>query len=102
MDIDRNGVFKYIQIELRPTASNSDGQLVTLVRGYLDCPYHADILCKFNETEMTKDSELEENWMVSCPGGGRINVQEDSKELLIYGYSQGFGRCDHTLTQALI
>ena len=50
VDLDADGVFKYIQIRLNPTGNNPDGEPVTLVRGYLDCEYHADILQKFNDT----------------------------------------------------
>ena len=51
--------------------------------------------------ELEQD-DLESQWSTECPGGGRINVDESAKTLLVYGYSQGFGRCDHSLTQALI
>ena len=78
------------------------GEPVTIVRGYLDCPYHADILAKFVETELEVDQELAQNWTADCPGGGRINVNQADKTLLIYGYSQGFGRCDHVVTQSLV
>jgi phosphohistidine phosphatase len=30
-----------------------------------------------------------------CPGGGRILHESDKKQILVYGYSQGFGRADH-------
>ena len=44
MDLDSHGVFKYIQIRLLPKGTNEATESVTVVRGYLDCPYHADIL----------------------------------------------------------
>lgn len=51
--IDSDGVYKYIQIQLLPRPSlNPNGVPVTIVRGYLDCPYHADILAKFNYEEL--------------------------------------------------
>ena len=71
---------------------------MTIVRGYLECDYHADILDKFNNEELGVDQELSQLWQADCPGGGRIQVDEVEKKLLIYGYSQGFGRCDHSLT----
>ena len=37
---------------------------------------------------------------VTCPGGGRI-LHEPSK-ILVYGYSQGFGRPDHEISVSLI
>ena len=72
---------------------------MTLVRGYLDCDFHADILAKFRDNELSKYADF---WQCECPGGGRIQVDEVKKQLLIYGYSMGFGRCDHALTQSLI
>ena len=75
---------------------------MTIVRGYLDCPYHADILEKFETEELFVHDDLRAQWEAECPGGGRIETIEDDKRILIYGYSQGFGRCDHTVTQALI
>ena len=47
VDLDSDGVFKYIQIRLTPTSSNTEGHPVIIVRGYEDCAYHADILAKF-------------------------------------------------------
>ena len=101
MDLDSHGVFKYIQIRLLPKGTNTETEPVTVVRGYLDCPYHADILAKFDERELSQE-DLSSEWDSECPGGGRINVDSSAKTLLIYGYSQGFGRCDHSLTQSLI
>ena len=37
---------------------------------------------------------------MTCPGGGRI-LHEPSK-ILVYGYSQGFGRPDHEISVSLI
>ena len=102
VDLDTNGVFKYIQIRLTATGNNPDSEAVTLVRGYLECDYHADILEKFEREELNANEELSQQWQAECPGGGRIQVNETEKQLLIYGYSQGYGRCDHTLTQTLI
>ena len=63
------------------------GEPVIIVRGYLDCPYHADILAKFVDTELEADDELDQSWSADCPGGGRIDVNQAEKKLLIYGYS---------------
>ena len=57
VDIDKDGVFKYIQIRLIPYEATQDRHAITIVRGYLDCEYHADILAKFTEQEFT-DTEL--------------------------------------------
>lgn len=37
-----------------------------------------------------------------CVGGGRIIHTLDAKTLEIYGFSQGYGKADHTLTQKLL
>ena len=53
---------------------------MTLVRGYLDCPYHADILAKFKDEELlAQGDEVASTWQAECPGGGRIQVNEASK-----------------------
>ena len=44
----------------------------TIVRGWLDCPFHADILAKFNEQELAAEKDLKDQVNASCPGGGRI------------------------------
>mgnify|MGYP003903676549 CR=1 FL=1 len=72
------------------------------MRGYHDCAYHADILAKFERTELLSDFDLSEQWTASCPGGGRVDVNAPEKSVVIYGYSQGFGRADHALTSQLV
>lgn len=37
-----------------------------------------------------------------CLGGGRINHQPAEKKILVYGYSQGFGKADHKITKELL
>jgi Janus/Ocnus family (Ocnus) len=44
--LDKNGVFKYIQIRVTPK-TGADGEAFTVIRGYADCAFHADILNKF-------------------------------------------------------
>ena len=82
-----------------PNCEETGSESYLIVRGFKDCPYHADILEKFEETELKADEELEIYYRTSCPGGGRINHDENNKKIEIYGYSQGFGRCDHQITQ---
>ena len=63
VDIDQDGVFKYIQIVIKPRIDNNPSDTtVTIVRGYMDCTYHADILAKFEKEELTADDELHLNW----------------------------------------
>lgn len=37
-----------------------------------------------------------------CMGGGRIRHEPDKKAILVYGYSQGFGKADHSITVDLL
>merc|ERR1712032_164947 len=80
--IDAEGVFKYIQILIEP-ADQKDAQEGTdsylIVRGWQDCPFHADVLDKFQNQEMSKDNELNAYYTSSCPGGGRINHDAQNK-----------------------
>ena len=71
------GVFKYIQIECTIA-----GQQHLLIRGWKDCNYHADILAKFNNTENPHGQ-----WQTECPGGGRIEHNDQEKKIVIFGYS---------------
>ena len=102
--IDAEGVFKYIQILIEPKDKNAEetgSDKYMIVRGWKECGFHADILDKFQCEEM-KDAELNLHYSSDCPGGGRINHDAEQKKIVIYGYSQGFGRCDHSLTQKYI
>lgn len=92
------GVFKYIQIYVKESLSN---EAKYVVRGYLKHAYHADIYATFNCINFINKAELAElklnNTVESeCVGGGRINIDQNKKTILVYGYSQGFGRCDHS------
>lgn len=84
VDLDDEGVFKYILISVK---HNQTGEEKTIVRGYEECEYHADILDRVAVT-------LEPfGYSCRCPGGGRI--KRTSSEVFVYGYSVGFGRGDH-------
>ena len=39
---------------------------------------------------------------ITCPGGGRINHDVDSKKITIYGYSKGFGQYKHEKTREVL
>jgi len=78
-----------------------------VVRGYLKHAYHADIYSTFNCIKLIKIAELSELKLKSsveteCVGGGRINIDQDKKTILVYGYSQGYGRCDHAKSCEII
>lgn len=74
---------------------------MTVVRGWKDCPYHQDIYEKFKKEEINgnyKEFKVKRN----CPGGGRIQVDTKTKQILIYGYSQSYGQADHSMTREII
>lgn len=92
VDIDKSGKFKYILINVKDTQTKA---VKNIVRGYKDCSYHIDILSKVTP-------ELEKlGLQAECSGGGRILHDPKTKTIMIYGYSQGFGRADHTIAHAL-
>ncbi|PIK36301.1 hypothetical protein BSL78_26868 [Apostichopus japonicus] len=89
VDIDPSGVFKYVLIK---ATKGSNEQF--FVRGYAWGEYHADIFEEFEGKN--KDLRL------SCLGGGRIEHSPDRKSILVYGYSVGFGKADHSITVGLL
>ena len=91
VDIDADGTFKYILIQIT-RKSNPEPRII--VRGYKWAEYHADILDKVGE-------ELD-GYDCKCLGGGRIKHTPEEKTLLVYGYSVGFGRADHKKTVSLL
>ncbi|XP_044738163.1 14 kDa phosphohistidine phosphatase-like isoform X2 [Chrysoperla carnea] len=86
VNIDPSGTFKYILLEAKTT----DGGKKLLVRGYEECPYHSDIYDKTVSELKCKEKNLK------CLGGGRIKRENGS--IHVYGYSQGYGKADHTVT----
>ncbi|WKX92149.1 hypothetical protein Q1695_010293 [Nippostrongylus brasiliensis] len=87
VDIDPSGTFKYILIKCTDKTTNEEKQIV---RGYYKCTFHADILSVAREAAGP-------NYKLKCLGGGRIRHEDDAKEILVYGYSQGYGRADHSV-----
>nr|CAD2152705.1 unnamed protein product [Meloidogyne enterolobii] len=92
VDIDDHGVFKYILIQ----AKEGDSKKL-IVRGYKSCKFHANIFDKVEEEESANGCIKFE-----CPGGGRISHDPEKKHINVYGYSQGFGRADHTKAVELL
>ncbi|KAH0615638.1 hypothetical protein JD844_005099 [Phrynosoma platyrhinos] len=89
VDIDPDGVFKYVLIRVAPEGS---GPAKDVVRGYAWAEYHADIFDRVSE-------ELEKlGFRCRCLGGGRINHQREAKKIHVYGYSVGFGRAKHSVS----
>lgn len=93
VDIDGEGTFKYILIQITKK-SNLEPRII--VRGYKWAGYHADILDSVDE-ELNKAG-----YDCKCLGGGRIKHTPEEKTLLVYGYSVGFGRADHKKTVSLL
>lgn len=103
VDIDSSGVFKYILIKL--TTGTKDGDVLTrdVVRGYADCSYHTDIDDRLeSQLNQLKKAGSLENYMKRVLGGGRINHDAEAKTIKVYGYSQGFGKADHTVTVEML
>eukprot|EP01017_Pseudomicrothorax_dubius_P033816 TRINITY_DN4564_c0_g1_i3.p1 TRINITY_DN4564_c0_g1~~TRINITY_DN4564_c0_g1_i3.p1 ORF type:complete len:180 (-),score=23.23 TRINITY_DN4564_c0_g1_i3:29-568(-) len=114
VDLDSEGVFKYILIQASFSRSfDPSAEVLTFVRGYKSCAYHPDILeafrsdlrkHKINTCFLQFDAPLEEGSgriFFRSPGGGRIQHSASAKKLSIYGYSQSFGQANHDLTLEL-
>ncbi|CAD5123395.1 unnamed protein product [Dimorphilus gyrociliatus] len=91
VDIDADGRFKYILIKVGKGSINK-----LIVRGYDSCGYHADIL------DLVEPGIRALGFEVDCVGGGRILHEPNKKSILVYGYSQGFGRADHAKTVEIL
>ena len=87
VEIDGGGVFKYVLIKCNDEF---------IVRGFKWAEYHADIYEKV-EVDMHKKGVS-----CSCVGGGRIDHDSDNKRIIVYGYSVGFGRADHSKTVQIL
>uniref|UniRef100_A0AC35FRT1 Uncharacterized protein n=1 Tax=Panagrolaimus sp. PS1159 TaxID=55785 RepID=A0AC35FRT1_9BILA len=91
-EIDTSKKFKYIQIKVKDRDS---GDHKLIVRGYSHCGFHSDILDEVKEKETG-------NFQFTCPGGGRIEVNEAEKSIFVYGYSQSYGQPDHSKSVEII
>jgi len=95
VEIDDDGVFKYVLIEVADAKDESVKKFV--VRGNAESEYHADIyepFCRKTEGPLSMDCQ--------CRGGGRIKHDAADKKILVYGYSMGYGRADHTKAVELL
>ena len=94
VDLDHSGVFKYILVKL---IDKETKEHKFCVRGYARCDYHADIYDVFTHhlNQMKLRSVTHD-----CVGGGRIKRSDN--EIFVYGYSQGFGRADHSLSTDIL
>ncbi|CAG7729698.1 unnamed protein product [Allacma fusca] len=92
VDIDPQGRFKYVLVKvyIDDPASKEDTYKY-VVRGYADCPFHADVYDRLSAT-LRKIGGLDSE----CVGGGRI--LHENKKITVFGYSQGYGRADHNIS----
>ncbi|KAF3820901.1 hypothetical protein GH733_011054 [Mirounga leonina] len=113
VDIDSDGVFKYVLIRVHsaPPSEAPAGESKEIVRGYKWAEYHGeggaggrfrggaegrggvtDIYDKVSG-EMQK-----KGYSCECLGGGRISHQSQDKKIHVYGYSMGYGRAQHSVS----
>ncbi|XP_040860596.1 14 kDa phosphohistidine phosphatase isoform X1 [Ochotona curzoniae] len=93
VDMDADGVFKYVLIRVCSAPSGTlPGESKEVVRGYKWAEYHADIYDKVSGELQKQGYECE------CLGGGRISHQSQERRIHVYGYSMGFGRAQHSVT----
>ncbi|XP_044757229.1 14 kDa phosphohistidine phosphatase-like [Coccinella septempunctata] len=98
VDIDESGVFKYILVKLK-----SSGEEKLIVRGYGECPYHADIDDKLSDQlKKLKTGGAIVDCETEVLGGGRIEHTPEKKYIKVYGYSQGFGKANHEDTVKIL
>uniref|UniRef100_A0A2K5EKI1 14 kDa phosphohistidine phosphatase n=1 Tax=Aotus nancymaae TaxID=37293 RepID=A0A2K5EKI1_AOTNA len=83
VDIDSDGVFKYVLIRVHsaPRSGAPAAESKEIVRGYKWAEYHADIYDKVSGDMQQQGCDCE------CLGGGRISHQSQDKKIHVYGYS---------------
>ncbi|XP_037654358.1 14 kDa phosphohistidine phosphatase [Choloepus didactylus] len=98
VDIDSDGVFKYVLIRVHsaPPSGSPAGKSKEIVRGYKWAEYHANIYDKVSGELQKEGFECE------CLGGGRISHQSQARKIHVYGYSMGYGRAQHSISTAKI
>jgi len=97
VDIDEEGVFKYVLIKVY-AEQKADGTEPSklIVRGYQRCQWHSDIYDEATKPIQCLGLDTE------CLGGGRIDHRPSAKKLKIYGYSQGYGKADHAESKIVL
>jgi len=106
VDIDADGKFKYILMNLSiPSEDNKTGDKI-LVRGYADCNYHTDIKDKVLERLLKLSESAANGALPECStkvlGGGTIFHDSENKIIKVYGESQGYGKADHATAVSLL
>jgi hypothetical protein len=64
-----------------------------IVRGSSQLAFHKDIYEDFRYRELSEEKRLDLN-LVQVKGGGRVRFSEN--HILLYSYSQVYGRANHT------
>ncbi|NP_001274271.1 14 kDa phosphohistidine phosphatase isoform 4 [Homo sapiens] len=96
VDIDSDGVFKYVLIRVHsaPRSGAPAAESKEIVRGYKWAEYHgeADIYDKVSGDMQKQGCDCE------CLGGGRISHQSQDKKIHVYGYSMAYGPAQHAIS----
>ncbi|XP_029473960.1 14 kDa phosphohistidine phosphatase-like [Rhinatrema bivittatum] len=86
VEIDSEGVFKYILVRLKQGEEQRD-----VVRGTRSAEYHNHIFEKLNP-------EMEKLGIAcKCLGGGKIEHNNKDKKIRVFGESTGYGKADHSV-----
>ncbi|XP_068248965.1 14 kDa phosphohistidine phosphatase-like isoform X2 [Palaemon carinicauda] len=94
-DIDV-GRFKYILINVHHSPEGGPEVSKHIVRGYSSAGFHADVYDKVAPAIEKLGLDCE------CLGGGRILHDAEKKTIEVFGYSQGYGRADHSLSVEIL
>ncbi len=95
VEIDPEGVFKYVLLRVSQPSTSA---VRFLVRGFGWASYHDDIYQPSKSAVLEAAAAVKADAVVvSCAGGGRIRHDAASQTILVYGYSQAYGRADHQI-----
>ncbi|XP_066946652.1 14 kDa phosphohistidine phosphatase-like isoform X2 [Macrobrachium rosenbergii] len=94
-DIDV-GRFKYILINVHHSPEGGPEVSKHIVRGYCSAGFHSDVYDKVAPAIEKLGLDCE------CLGGGRILHDAEKKTIEVFGYSQGYGRADHSISVAIL
>ncbi|XP_053555504.1 14 kDa phosphohistidine phosphatase [Bombina bombina] len=92
VEIDPEGVFKYILMRVSPGAGGSSGHYRDIVRGTKSAEYHNHIFEKVNPAMQALGFECK------CLGGGKIDHNCKDQKIRVFGESTGYGKADHSVT----
>ncbi|XP_048833507.1 14 kDa phosphohistidine phosphatase [Brienomyrus brachyistius] len=89
VEIDPDGVFKYILLKVKVKDGSEQKDIV---RGTKSAEYHNHIFEKVCP-EM-ENAGLE----CTCLGGGKIEHNSKERKLRVFGMSTGYGKADHSVS----